>query len=168
MAALAIAVPSPVYAGTSPSVVYPDGLVVQVGQLEPMPSTDAATCTDGGICRSGSAPGTHLVRVDIHLSLAPGVPAVPLAVMAGTASGIGLAVGADRRPVAVDCGNMAETTILCTDIGASLPDRVGPGAPVELCESFDLPDGSVTPLTVTFTPPVRDGPLPTVTFTATA
>ena len=131
-----------------------------------MPSADAATCVDGGGCHTGSAPGTQLVRVGIALSLPPGAAPVALEIMAGTRTGIGLA--AAGRSVDVDCGNVAETTVLCTDQAASLPDRVDPATPVVLYESFDVPIGALADLTVTIAPPVRNGPVPTATFDARA
>jgi hypothetical protein len=141
-------------------------VVVRLVSLERMPSVDAADCRDDGICRAGSAPGTRLIRVNIALSLPPGASPVPLDILAGTSTGIGLFAGADRRPLAVDCGNLAETAILCTDQAVSVPTVVDPAAPVVLSESFDVPDGALADLTATITPPVRGGQAPAVSFTA--
>ncbi len=163
MAAIVLA--GPVYAGAAASGVYANGLVVRLAGFERMPSADAATCDDRGVCRPGSAPGTVLVRVNIRLSVAQDGSAVPLSLMAGTASGISLATGADHRPAAIDCGNLAETTLLCTDLGTSLPDHVDSATPVTLCESFDVPAESVDALSVTITPPVPGGQVASATFT---
>jgi hypothetical protein len=154
----------PVYAGIGPGGPYPGGLEVRLAGVERMPSADAATCDRGG-CRAGSAPGTRLVRVDIALSLPPGAAPVPLAILAGTRTGIDLTAGG---PVAVDCGNLTETAVLCTDLTAAPPDRVAPGETVVICESFDVPSGMLADLTVTVAPPVRDGPMPVATFHARA
>jgi hypothetical protein len=151
----------PAYAVPPPA--YSDDLVVRLAGVERMPSADAATCDDRGVCGPGGAPGTRLVRIDIALSVPPGQPTVPLAILAGTRTGIDLRTAFGAADV--DCGNLAETDVLCTDISAAPPVRVDPGAaPVVLCESFDVPVGSLDDLIVTVEPPVRDGPAPIATF----
>jgi len=146
--AAALAAPS------SGPVAYADGLRVQLASLETMPATDAATCTDDGVCRPGSAPGTRLIRVNVALSLPVGAAPLRLDVVAGTASGIQLLAGGD--PAAIDCGNLAETTVLCTDISASVPVLLQAGGSVTLCESFDVPVSSLDRLTVMIQPPISD------------
>jgi hypothetical protein len=167
---LGVGLATPALASTVPSTTYPDGLVVSVASLETMPSADAATCSNDGICRAGETPGDVLVRVTVRLSLPDDAPAgLHLDVVAGTASGIGLAVGERHMAAAVDCGNLAETTVLCTDNSASVPTDVVPGVDVFLCESFDVPASDRSAMDVTIQPPVSDAdganPLRTTRFT---
>jgi hypothetical protein len=162
-------VPAAAFAAATPDpVTYADGLRVALVSLETMPPTDAATCTDDGICRPGSAPGTRLVRVNVALSLPVGAAPLRLDVVAGTASGIQLL--ADGAPAAIDCGNLAETTVLCTDISASVPVLIEAGESVTLCESFDVRVSSLDRLSVVIQPPISDAngenPLGPVEFTA--
>jgi hypothetical protein len=171
--ALAVIIAVLGYAGSasaSPPVTFPDGLVVRLVAVEVMPAADAATCSPSGVCGPGQAPGDRLVRITLGLALPPDAPgSIPLDVVAGTASGIALT--AAGRTLPIDCGNMAETTVLCTDNSASVPAAVMPGREVLLSEAYDVPVGDLSALTVTFQPPVNAGginPLTPVTFAATA
>jgi hypothetical protein len=138
-----------------PTVTYPNGLVLSLAIIELMPGSDGATCSDAGVCTPGEASGDRLVRVTVSLAWPALEPlALPLDVVAGTASGIGLSAGAARRPAAIDCGNLVETTVLCTDIGATIPAFIAAGSEVRLCESFDVPAGDLDTLVVTVQPPV--------------
>ena len=154
----------------SPPVTYPDGLVVQLAAAEIMPAADAATCSADGDCGPGQAPGDRLVRITLALALPAAAPGpIALDVVAGTASGI--ALSASGRTLPIDCGNMAETTVLCTDNSASVPAAVMPGGEVRLSEAYDVPVGDLSRLTVTFQPPVNEGgrnPLLPATFAARA
>jgi hypothetical protein len=150
-------------------MAYSAGLVTELAALEIMSPADAATCSDTGVCRPGEAAGVRLVRVTVSLALpATAGTAVPLDIVAGTATGISLAIGADHLLAPIDCGNLAETTVLCTDNSASVPTEVVPGGVVLLCESFDVPAVASAVLDVTVRPPVSDAdgtnPLPPASF----
>lgn len=160
----------PAVAQVDPSVTYPDGLVLRVARIETMPSADGATCDPVGVCRAGLAAGNRLVRVTIMMGLpATAATSIPLDVVAGTASGIQLRTR--RGAAAIDCGNLAETDLLCTDLEADVPTSVDPGTQVALSESFDVPASVLAhrdQLTVVVQPPVSSpagsNPLPAATF----
>jgi hypothetical protein len=165
---LGVGLAAPAAASTVPTTTYPDGLVVSVASLETMPSVDAATCPNDDLCRAGETPGDVLVRVTLRLALSAGATsALHLDVVAGTASGIGLTAGTGHLAAAIDCGNVVETTVLCTDNSASVPTFVAPGGEAFLCESFDVPVGDLTTLDVTVQPPISadDGTNPLRTAT---
>jgi hypothetical protein len=156
--------PTPAPTGPAPAI-YADGLVVRLVSLTKLPPALGATCDATGECRPGEAAGAVLVRVYVGLTA---TTPIALDVVAGTAGGIALFTGTDRRAAAIDCGYVGEPQVLCTDSASSVPSGVGPGREVIISEAFDVPRVSLPRLIVTVQPPVNDGtganPLPAATF----
>jgi hypothetical protein len=154
--------------GPPAPVTFPDGLVARVAAVERLAASAGAHCDPAGVCGPGVGAGRTLVRVTIALGLPSGAPgAVRLDVVAGSAGGIALTVGA--VPAAIDCGYVGDAVPLCTDISAAVPTVVRPGGEVRISESFDVPEaGLAAPMSVAVQPPVADAtgtdPLRATTF----